>query len=230
MLLLPLVGLLMAALSAQDLLSGVDMYSHKKTAYVTKADGSEISGTIDKIKRKKGLLTSVVLQTDAGNLVLKPEDISHMYLPPSGLDKFANKVDEAYSMSKWDREDVASDKIKEGYVYFERAKVDLKGKKTVMLMQLLNPGFSSRIKVFFDPFAQETSRVGIGSFTVSGGLDKSYYLQRGDDLAYRMKKKDYKKDFVNFYKDCPGIYDEYGKKPDWPDFAKHVYHYSENCK
>ena len=132
-------------------------------------------------------------------------------------------------MDKWDRADIESDLIKDGYVYFEGANVDLKQGDRVLLLQLLNPGFSSKLKVFFDPKAKETTGVGFGGLTVAGGLEKSYYIQRGDEAAYKMKKKDYKKDFENFYKDCSEIYQEYGEKPDWPDFAKHVFYYSENC-
>ncbi len=230
MVLMLLVSVLLLPANAQDLLAGADMYSHKKTAYITKADGTEVEGTITKIKRKKGLLESVAVEVRGKKITLLPEEIDHMYLPPSGLDKFANAMDAVYTLDKWDREDVASDKIKEGYVYFERTKVNLKGTERTLLMQLLNPGFSSRIKVFFDPFAKETARVGVGAFTVSGGLDKSYYIQRGDEVAYRMKKKDYSKDFTNFYSDCQALYAEHGEKPDWSEFAKHVYYYSKECQ
>ena len=217
------------SLAAQDLSVGANMFSHKKTAYVTKKDGTILEGTVDKIKRKKGLLEMVVLEVDGHEIELMPEEIDHMYLPPSGLDKLANKMDEATTMTKWDREDVASDKIKEGYVYFENAQVSLKGNSQTLLMQLLNPGFSSKLRVYFDPLANETSRANIGGLTVAGGLDKSYYVQRPGEEAYKLKKKDYRKDFENFYKDCPKVLKKY-PKPDWPDFAKHIFYYSENCE
>lgn len=214
---------------AQDLSVGYDMFSHKKPAYVTKTDGTQIEGTIDKIKRNKGLLTLVVLEVRNKKIELNPEEIDHMYLAPSGLDKLNNDLDQAYTVAKWDREDVESDKIKEGYAYFENANVNLKGKVRPLLMQLLNPGFSSKLRVYFDPFAQETTRVGFAGITVAGGLDKSYYEQRPGEEAYRLKKKEYKKDFVTFYSDCPEVLKEYGK-PDWEDFPKHVFYYSKNCK
>lgn len=232
-LLLSLAGLILSAftftLTAQDLGVGANMFSHKKTAYVTKKDGTTVEGTIDKIKRKKGLLEMVILEVDGATVELNPEDIDHMYLPPSGLDNFSNKVDQASTVAKWDREDVASDKIKEGYVYFENAMVSIKGNSQTLLMQLLNPGFSSRLRVYFDPLANETSRANIGGLTVAGGLDKSYYVQRPGQDAYKLTKKEYRKDFENFYNDCPTLLRKY-PKPDWPDFAKHVFFYSENCK
>lgn len=214
---------------AQDLSVGAHMFSHKKTAYVTKKDGTELEGTIDKVSRKKGLIESVRLKIDGKKVELNPEEIDHMYLPPSGLDKFTKAYDEATTMAKWDREDVESEKIKEGYAYFENAQVLIKKKSQGLLMQLLNPGFSKNLRVFMDPLANETASAGIGPIAVVGGLEKSYYVQRPGQDAYRLKKKEYKKDFENFYKDCPDLLNKY-PDPDWPDFAKHVFFYSESCK
>lgn len=213
---------------AQDLSVGAHMFSHKKPAYVTKKDGTALEGTVDKVSRKKGLLESVRLKIDGKKVELKPEEIDHMYLPPSGLDKFTKAYDEATTMAKWDREDVESEKIKEGYAYFENAQVIVKKKSRSLLMQLLNPGFSKNLRVFMDPLAKETASAGIGPLTVAGGLEKSYYVQRPGEEAYRLKKKEYKKDFENFYKDCPDLLSKY-PDPDWPDFAKHVFFYSESC-
>ncbi|MCB0688741.1 MAG: hypothetical protein KDC53_19515 [Saprospiraceae bacterium] len=219
---------LSGTLFSQSLLTGYSMFSHKKSAFITTTEGQTLEGTVDKVKRKKGLLELVILDINGKKVALKPAEIDHMYLPPSGLDKFSNAYDEATTMSKWDREDVESDKIKDGYAYFENALVSLKGKSRTMLMQLLNPGFSSRLRVYFDPFAAETMRAGIGPVTVAGGLDKSYYVQRPNEEAYRLKKKEYKKDFETFYQDCPELLQKY-ESPNWPDFAKHIFYYTENC-
>ncbi|NND32561.1 MAG: hypothetical protein HKN76_08220, partial [Saprospiraceae bacterium] len=100
---------------SQDLSVGYDMFSHKKPAYITKKDGTKIEGMVDKIKRKKGLLELVILEVRSKKIELNPEEIDHMYLAPSGLDKLNNTLDAVYTLDKWDREDVESDKIKEGY-------------------------------------------------------------------------------------------------------------------
>ncbi len=228
-LLLTLVVLILP-LSAQDLLTGYRMYSYKKKAYVQRADGKNLEGTLKKLKRKKGLIQLVVIEEASGkSYELEPDQIHHMYLAPAGFEKFAESLDETTNLTKWDREDVDSDLIKEGYAYFEQAQVDVKGKSMVLLMQLLNPGFSQKLRVYFDPLAQETGRTSVGAFTVGGGLDKSYYLMRPDGEAFRMKKKDYKKGFEDFYADCPSLLDTY-PTPDWRDFAKHVFYYGQHCQ
>ena len=82
--------LLNAQVEAQDLSVGYDMFSHKKPAYITKKDGSTIEGTVDKIKRKKGLFELVILEVRNKKMEFSPDDIDHMYLAPSGLDKLNN--------------------------------------------------------------------------------------------------------------------------------------------
>ena len=68
-----------------------------------------------------------------------------------------------------------------------RSKV--KKKKKVLLMQLLNPHFGAKVKVYHDPFANSTASVGVGGFTVAGGDEKSYYVQFGEDTAFKLEKK-----------------------------------------
>jgi len=106
--------------------------------------------------------------------------------------------------------------------------VYVKKKKRTMLMQLLNPHFASKVKVYHDPFARETTSVGVGGFTVAGGIDKSYYVQQGDEAAFRLKKKDYKKEqFGQMWKDCPAVAKQYGEDVDWDELVEHITAYSE---
>jgi hypothetical protein len=102
-----------------------------------------------------------------------------------------------------------------------------KGEQPVML-QVVNPGFDSVIKVYDDPRAQETGGVSVGGIQATGGVLKSYYIVQ-DGKAVKIKKGDYKDEFGNLYPDCPAMAKEF-EKIDWDDFPKHVYFYTENCK
>ncbi|MCY7356918.1 MAG: hypothetical protein LH609_05510 [Rudanella sp.] len=51
--------------------------------------------------------------------------------------------------------------------------------KREVLVQLVNPGFESRIRVYDDPFATETMGVGFVGVQLTGGMDKSFYLRAG---------------------------------------------------
>jgi len=217
------------SLNAQELLQATNGISTQKTAYITLQDGTTVEGQVKKLKRKKGLIEEVRIKKEDGDKQsIASSDIAFMYLPPSGLDKLANSLDNAFDTQQWGAEDVDHELIKDGYAYFEQAQVYVKKKERTLLMQLLNPHFANKVRVYHDPFARETASVGVGGFTVAGGIDKSYYVQHGEDSAFRLKKKDYKKDqFGEMWKDCAAVAEQYGEDVDWDDLVTHILAYSK---
>ena len=117
-----------------------------------------------------------------------------------------------------------------GYAYFEKVDVQVKKKKNfVLMMQLLNPSFSSKIKVYHDPYAAETMSVGVGPVS-TGGDDKSYFIHvNGEDRAYKMEKKDYKEKFEELFGDCSAVMKKYGAKIKWSEFPEALHMYSTEC-
>ena len=49
-------------------------------------------------------------------------------------------------------------------------------------MHSINPKCISFIQVYGDPIAKKTSGLGIGGFNVAGGLAKSYYFKKGEEI------------------------------------------------
>ena len=139
-------------------------------------------------------------------------------------------IENAAKVTTWDNSYLNSEIMKQGYCYFEKAKVEFKNETATLLLQLLNPGFSNKIKVFYDPYAAETGGFGIGELQLTGGEDKSYFVQVGEIIAKRTKKKDYETLYKSFYADCPTLLQQLDKALKWTDFAKHVYIYSFDCK
>lgn len=95
-----------------------------------------------------------------------------------------------------------------------------------LMMQLLNPDFSKVVKVYHDPFAKETAFIGVAGVTVAGGNDKSYFVKvSSDPAAYKLTKKDYKKEFTGMWSKCK---DMSSKHPDvkWSDLVQHILDYS----
>jgi hypothetical protein len=194
-------------------------------------DGTRLEGTLDDLDRKKNQIASVTIRDSSGTKrKLMPEQIRNMYLKPSAYSKSMTDIDAATKVQKWDNDYVNSDIMKKGYVYFEKAKVEIKNESSTLLLQLLNPGYSSKIKVFYDPYASETGGIGYAGLSITGGDDKSYYVQVGDNTAKRIKKKDYDTAYKTFYADCPDLLNKLEKNLKWTDFAKHVYTYSFDCK
>lgn len=222
-----LAGGLTSGLTAQQLLTPSNGFSHKKTSYITLNDGTEINGTIKDIDRKKGLIELIKIEDGAGKKYkLKPEDVNYMYLPPNGLDNFVKSTSFLTNAKKWNNEKLNQDFLDQGYVYFEQADVKLKKKNMKLLMQLLNPDFSRVIKVYHDPFASETASLAVGGITVAGGDAKSYYVAKGDGTAFRLFKKNYAKEFKPLYGSCDAVISAY-PEPKWTDLPEHIVKYTE---
>ncbi len=221
---------LVIGLQAQSLESPSFTYSHKKVSYITLKDGSTVEGYIKSVSRSKGLIDEIKIETQKGKKVkYKPEDVKFMYLPPSGMDKLAGALDVIYDAQQWVDDTMDSDLLKDGYVYFENAMVQVKKKKSELLMQLLNPGFSKDVKVYHDPLAKESASLGVGGIAVAGGDAKSYYVSKDGATAVKLTKKEYKKtEFAAMWKGCKAITAKFDDVK-WTDLTQHILAYSE-CK
>jgi hypothetical protein len=215
------------SINAQQLLTPTFTYSQKKTAYLTLKDGTEMIGVLKDLNRKKGLIERVKFEDGDGKVhKLKPEDISFMYLPPSGLDNLSKVVDALTNVQKWNDEKLNQDLLNKGYIYIENAQVKIKKKEYTMLMQLLNPTFSKEVKVYHDPKAKKTKSLGVGGINLAGGNAKSYYVQKGDNAAFKLEKKNYNKEFKPLWGSCQAVV-ENNPSIKWNELTKHLLEFSE---
>ncbi|WP_428666924.1 hypothetical protein [Runella sp.] len=216
---------------AQDFIPAYDRFSGKEISYITLENGTQLEGMLEDLDRRKGLIEEVVIKDAGGKKIkLKPEQIKSMYLMPSGYSRLSTNMDVGNKVKKWDAKYIDNEIIKKGYAYFEKAKVAIKSDQELLLMQLLNPGFNSKVKVFHDPFAAETMRIGFGGMTTAGGDDKSYYVQVGEFPAKKLKKKDYDNEIKVMYASCPTLVKKIGEKLRWTEFAQHVYEFTFDCQ
>ncbi|WP_291856585.1 hypothetical protein [Marinilabilia sp.] len=224
-LLIVLIGSFVSV-SGQQLLTPSRSFSHNKPAYLTLEDGSELECTIDKIKRKKVLIEEVrIIDENGKKQKLKPEDIKFMYLPPSNFDKLAKANSFIGDATKWNDEKLEQDLLNQGYAYFEYTPVKIKRKTMGLMMQLINPDFSQEIQVYDDPLAKKTTSVGVAGVKVAGGNAKSYYVKHSDDeIAIRIKKKDYDEHFDTLYGNCDSLK---SVDPDWSELVNHIIKYTE---
>jgi len=208
---------------AQKFLRPFELISHKKTSYIYKENGKEIEGKIKKLKRKKGLFKEVNIKNEKGKKMTIPiESINYAYLPQSGLDKIGKFDQFLGDATQWDDGLHDKERIKNGYAYFEKTEVMVKKKKRTMLMQLLNPGICSKIKVYHDPIAKEGMGIGFAGVKVTGGKDKSYYIKIGDKVAFKLKKKNYKKMFDELFGNCKEVKEKYSSKKWSEDCLVHI--------
>ncbi len=218
---------------SQAFLDGNFDFSTSKESYITLKDSSEVVGFIDKIERKKGLIKQITLKDAKGvKTSYSPDQIDHMYIAPSKWDKFSNGNSKMNDFSKWDK-DMKLNKahIKAGYALFESSEVIINDEKLVLLMQLLNPAYASKIRVYFDPRASESPSFGMGGLSMTGGDAKSYYVKKGDAVAFKLAKKNYKDELKNLYGDCSG-YETILTEDDklhWSDLSIHIFNYTNKC-
>lgn len=227
-LLIALTVFCIAEVSAQQLLSPSFTFSHKKTAYLTLVDGTELEGIIKDVDRKKGLIKYIKIEDKIGRKhKLKPTAIVHMYLPSSGLDKLSKAISFLEDMKKWNKQKLNQDLLRQGYVYCENTQVLVKKKKRTMMLQLLNPEFSNEVRVFHDPMAKHTMGIGVAGINATGNIAKSYYVKKADeDVAHLIKKSKYNKEFAKLWGGCDALIQ---KTTDikWRDLTQHILDYSD---
>lgn len=219
--------------SAQKFAPAFEGFSHQKPTYITMKDGTEKEVVVKQLFFKRGLIDQLkVVDSDGNKVKLNPEEIDYMYIPPSDLAKFIQTVDAATNLTKLQDGELSEEHLKDGYLYMESCSVQINKNKTqYCMLQVRNPTFSKKVKVYHDPFAQETSSVNVGGFTVAGGDDKSYYIKKeGEDMARRITKKDYRKNMEELFPECPAVLEKYGAKPVWAHFEQFIYDYSTMCE
>jgi hypothetical protein len=217
--------------SAQNFLEPTEDFSRKKDAYITLKDGKEIVGQFRSAKRKKGLFISITINDEKGEKVTYEADqIKQMYLPASGWDKFVKANEMVFDVTDWgDDSSLNQEYLKDGYAFFESVTTKIKKKTRVTLLQVLNPAYCQKVRIYNNPWASETTSLNFGGFKVAGGDSKSYYVKAvGQDKAFLLMKKNYDDEFKNLYGDCKAFLQKY-KKMKWSDIEEHVYEHAKAC-
>jgi hypothetical protein len=169
-------------------------WSFKKTSIINLKNGDKIEGQIKNMKVKKGLVKEVVVKVGDEKRKIPAGEIANMYVAQNNLAKIGTEMASFYDVenhlteNQFDGDE--SEYLKDGYTYYESHLTEYrKGKELDVLLLMVNPFFSSKIKVFHDPFAQETASAGVGPMKI-GGHAKSYFIKKGDGKVYRIKKKE----------------------------------------
>ena len=205
-------------------------YAHAGNMHAIVVDqkGDTTRGIVTWMNHDRNIKELTVKDDQGVKHKFEEQDLKIVLAALNDLNKIAMSLQSssAKDMSQTDFDQVA----KAQYYIWEPAITPKKGKLKVM--QLVNQGFDSKMKVYRDPTAQETSGVGVAGMKLTGGIEKSYYLVKsGEEVAILMKKGDYKSQFYEVFKSCPEMEQLLeGKKPDWDDFAKHVFEYEKRCK
>lgn len=217
------------AINAQEFLRPFGVISTKKNSYITFEDGTELETPVKRVKYKKGLIKSFSIKDESNNKKEVPiKNVKHVYLPQSNFDKLSKIGDFSNDATQWGRGLYDAERIKKGYAYFEKVPVIIKKDKMTLLLQLLNPSNTSRIKVFKDMRSGEAGGFGVQGLQVSKSIDRAFYIQKDGNTVVRLRKGDFRDEFKNLFGDCPEFMNKY-KKPKWKLFEEMIFYYNEKC-
>jgi hypothetical protein len=204
------------------------IYNQPCTAIL--ASGDELVGRFVGASGTNGYLNTITIKLESGEKrKLKPEEIKKLLIKASGFTKLALITESTTSVREL-TETNFDEIINREYLIFETALSHNKEGKT-RLLQLLNPGFDSKIKVYVDPNAQETMGIGLAGVKLTGGKDKSLLFVTNGDKAIKVKKGNYKESFLELYAMCPQMLQAFSdEKLKWQDVAGHVFVYDQICQ
>jgi len=209
---------------AQRFLPAFNNFSGKKESLLVNQKGDTIHFFIKDLDRKKGLIVNVEGKTlDGQKFEYNAEEITFMALAPSDLAKLGATSETTSSINRIQKRDMKE--LSRDYALFYQEY--LEDKKRTVLLQLVNPTFCEKIRVYDDPFASQTGGVSYGGMQVTGGDDKSYYV-KFNGKTERLKKKEYNEKAEAYYSNCSKFKEQY-KKTKWVDFEEHIW-FNENCQ
>lgn len=202
------------------------LYGNECVAKLT--SGEEITGTFSGgMYVTNGLSKVTIKQQNGEKIKLTPEQIVSLKIKSSKLMKLA-MISESGSSLKELANTNFNDIVNRDWIVFETAMTPRKT-DTYRILQLLNPGFDSKIKVFAEPNAK-TGAINIGGLQVTGGEDRIYLFVKGGEKAFKVKKGSYSEDYRELYSDCPEMLSAFeGSKIKWDDVALHVFYYDQHC-
>lgn len=208
--------------NAQKLMPGAFDFSQGKTVYITLTDGSEVEGLLNSVDQGKGLIKKLLVKDANGKEIQYLADqIERMYIVAEEWNPSAKRYSFIGDASRWDNHNYKKELFNNGYVVFEQATVEMGRKNRNMLMQLLNPSFSSQIKIYKNPFLTETT---VNQKQKESELT-SYYVKDGGRPAFLLSEGNLQNNFVALFGDCQSML-PLKKKANWDQFDQYVYNYS----
>ena len=216
-------------LSGQGFIKAVDN-PWSQECHVTLNNGEEYKGKLSTAVFSGGSIRSLTVKHEDGTKhKYKAEDVKRLLIRLGELAKIETIMESTTSIQELVNLDF-NEIIEREYIIFEQALLPKK-KDKYALLQLLNPGFDNRIKVYENPTGQETGTMSVGDVTVTGGMEKSYLVVKDGEKSMKVKKGKYNKNFQTLFGDCEEMMKMYvDQKVKFNHMAYHVLHYDIICK
>jgi hypothetical protein len=201
-----------------------------KEAYAVTNEGDTVNGRVRSIVIVNGQLRSFTIKkSDKSKAKFKAGDAKLLAVKPTKLANIesALSVQSIIRASNIDFEEV----MNREWVYFEQALLPRKKDKPA-LMQLLNSGFDSKIKVYFNPNANESGGLSLNGLQLTGGDDLSYLVVYNGNKSVVYRRGNYRNNALSeLYNDCDVFVQNYQDENfRWDNFAEHVFVYDQLCE
>jgi hypothetical protein len=212
----------------QGFIAAIEDLHPSKDCKMELTDGTLIEGAMASAILMNGFLKTVnIKDSDGMKHKYKADQIKRLKVKAGSLakiDMIAESTESVKNLLKTDFNEI----IEREYIIYEQALLPKK-KDKYRLLQLLNPGFDQRIKVYQDPNAKETAGVKVGGAKLVGGDDKSYLVVKDGAKSDQIKKNKYKKEFPILFGDCDLAKVMDNSKMKFKNFAAHVFVYDQIC-
>ena len=199
-----------------------------KECYLTLKNGVETKCEFKSASMSNGIKSMTIVDENGVKIKYKAEEVEKLKIKMSTWAKIGTIAEGSESITAVAKLDV-NEIIEREFIIYEQALLPKK-KDKYALLQLLNPGFDGRIKVYENPMGGE-SGLSVGGIKVTGGEEKSFLVVKDGDKSMKIKKGSYKKDFSMLFGDCTEMLKILSdEKIHFQDMALHVLYYNLNCK
>ncbi len=211
---------------AQEFLAPYETFFSGQLAYVVTTEDEVIYGELRSAVTGPDRIKKLSMVDGYGKKhKFKASKIQRFAIQPSFFGKVEAVAENSSSLKELSKVNF-NELVNREWLIYEQVLLPRRKKEKYALMQLLNPGFSGRIKVFHNANADETMPIRLGGIRVVGGEDRSYIVVKDNQQAIFVRKAGFVKDFGQLFGDSPDFIKKSTRRPKFKNFASHVEEYN----
>lgn len=191
-------------------------------------DGRTISGDIRMVSMgMKGLMSFRIIEYSTGQThKFVAEEVKKLSVKMDGFAKLETLTQQTSNISRMGKADFEEYEKREFIFFHQVAWPDKPGK--YLLVQLLNEGWDSKIKVYDYPI-KKTATTSIGGLAIAGNEAKSFVVDYEGTITI-IDRANYKKThFEKMFSGCESVTALEDKFKSFQEFALHVFLYETEC-
>lgn len=177
----------------------------------------------------KGLISFRVKETETGTVhKFAAEDVKTLRLKLDQMAKIELYQQQTATITRLSNANFEEFQERE-FIYYHQVAWPGKPDK-YLLVQLLNEGWDSKIKVYDYPGGMKTGTTSINGVAVSGGDAKSFVVDYLGETQIVNKRNYEKEHFGRLFGNCPNVVALDPKDRDFNNFALHVFTFETGCE